>query len=92
MGFDDLRPLSIGQKRPMPVYANAQTFDIVRRAFSYAFDGKPTVSSVPSVLLKEINGPFESRLLHKRMCDSQCGPMVSAFGSEVPEAVFQFMN
>jgi len=59
MGFDDLRPLSIGQKRPMPVYGNAQTFDIVRRAFSYAFDGKPKVSSVPSVVLKEINGPFE---------------------------------
>jgi len=59
MGFDDLRPLSIGQKRPMPVYGNAQTFDIIRRAFSYAFDGKPKVSSVPSVLLKEINGPFE---------------------------------
>ena len=59
MGFDDLRPLSIGQKRPMPVYGNAQTFEIVRRAFSYAFDGKPKVSSVPSVLLKEINGPFE---------------------------------
>ena len=59
MGFDDLRPLSIGQKRPMPVYGNAQTFDIVRRAFSYAFDGKPKVSSVPSVLLKEINDSFE---------------------------------
>ena len=59
MGFDDLRPLSIGQKRPMPVYGNAQTFDIVRRAFSYAFDGKPKVSSVPSILLREINGPFE---------------------------------
>ncbi len=59
MGFDDLRPLSIGQKRPMPVYGNAQTFEIVRRAFSYAFDGKPKVSSVPSVVLKEINGPFE---------------------------------
>ena len=59
MGFDDLRPLSIGQKRPMPVYGNAQTFGIIRRAFSYAFDGKPKVSSVPSVLLKEINGPFE---------------------------------
>src|SRR5262245_58781913 len=59
MGFDDLRPLSIGQMRPMPVYGNAQTFDIIRRAFSYAFDGKPKVSSVPSVVLKEINGPFE---------------------------------
>ena len=59
MGFDDLRPLSIAQKSPMPVYGNAQTFDIIRRAFYYAFDGKPKVSSVPSVLLKEVDGPFE---------------------------------
>ena len=34
MGFDDLRPLSIGQKQPLPVYGNRQTFEIVRRAFS----------------------------------------------------------
>jgi len=59
MGFDDLRPLSIGQKRPTPVYGNAQTFEIIRRAFAYAFDGKPKISSVPSVVLKEIDGPFE---------------------------------
>jgi riboflavin kinase/FMN adenylyltransferase len=59
MGFDDLRPLSIGRKQPMPVYANRQTFEIVRRAFSYAFDGKPKLSTVPSVVLREIDGPFE---------------------------------
>ena len=59
MGFDDLRPLGIERKRPMPVYGNAQTFEIVRRAFAYAFDGKPTLSSVPSVELKEVTGPFE---------------------------------
>ena len=59
MGFDDLRPLSIGQSQPLPVYGNKQTFEIVRRAFSYAFDGKPKISSVPSVSLKEIDGPFE---------------------------------
>jgi phosphoribosyl 1,2-cyclic phosphate phosphodiesterase len=59
MGFDDLRPLAIAQNRPMPVYGNAQTFEIVRRAFAYAFDGKPKVSSVPSVVLKEVSGPFE---------------------------------
>ena len=59
IGFDDLRPLSIGQKQPMPVYGNSQAFEIVRRAFSYAFDGKPKLSSVPSVALKEIDGPFE---------------------------------
>jgi phosphoribosyl 1,2-cyclic phosphate phosphodiesterase len=59
MGFDDLRPLSVGRSQPLPVYGNKQAFDIVRRAFSYAFDGKPKLSTVPSVLLKEIDGPFE---------------------------------
>jgi riboflavin kinase/FMN adenylyltransferase len=59
MGFDDLRPLAIAIERPMPVYGNQQTFEIIRRAFSYAFDGKPKVSSVPSVVLKRIDGPFE---------------------------------
>jgi riboflavin kinase/FMN adenylyltransferase len=59
MGFDDLRPLSVGRSQPMPVYGNKQAFDIVRRAFSYAFDGKPKLSTVPSVILKEIDGPFE---------------------------------
>jgi len=59
MGFDDLRPLSVGRSQPMPVYGNQQTFEIVRRAFSYAFDSKPKLSTVPSVVLKEIDGPFE---------------------------------
>ena len=59
MGFDDLRPLSVGQSQPLPVYGNRQTFDIVRRAFFYAFDSKPKLSTVPSVVLKEIDGPFE---------------------------------
>lgn len=59
MGFDDLRPLSVGRSQPMPVYGNQQAFEIVRRAFSYAFDSKPKLSTVPSVVLKEIDGPFE---------------------------------
>ena len=59
MGFDDLRPLAIAMQRPMPVFGNEQTLEIIRRAFSYAFDGKPKVSSVPSVTLKKVAGPFE---------------------------------
>jgi phosphoribosyl 1,2-cyclic phosphate phosphodiesterase len=59
MGFDDLRPLSVGRKQPMPVYGNKQAFEILRRAFSYAFDGRPKLSTVPSVALREIDGPFE---------------------------------
>lgn len=59
MGFDDIRPFSIARSQPLPVYGNKQAFDILRRAFYYAFDGKPKVSTVPSVTLKEIDGPFE---------------------------------
>src|SRR5438445_1582056 len=51
MGFDDLRPLSVGRMQPMPVYGNKEAFEIVRRAFSYPFDGKAKLSTVPKVVL-----------------------------------------
>ena len=58
-GFDDVRPFNIRQKAPLPVYGNAETFEILRRAFSYVFDDKPKQSSVPKVSLHEIREPFE---------------------------------
>ncbi|HKT47756.1 MAG TPA: MBL fold metallo-hydrolase, partial [Candidatus Acidoferrales bacterium] len=59
MGFDDLRPFNIRQRAPMPVYGNEETFAIIRRAFAYVFDGKPTLSTVPSVELIDVRGPIE---------------------------------
>jgi phosphoribosyl 1,2-cyclic phosphate phosphodiesterase len=59
LGFDDIRPYNIRQKSSLPVYGNEETFDTLRRAFSYVFDDKPTLSTIPSVRLKPINGPFE---------------------------------
>ena len=59
LGFDDVRPYNIRQKAPMPVYGNQETFRILRRVFSYAFDDKPKLSTVPSVILHEVQGPFE---------------------------------
>ncbi len=59
LGFDDLRPFNIRQRAPMPVYGSAETFRVLRRAFSYVFDNKPTLSTIPSVLLHEVKGPFE---------------------------------
>lgn len=59
MGFDDLRPYNFRQRAAMPVYGTEETFRIVRRVFAYAFDEKPTLSSIPSVLLHEVKGPFE---------------------------------
>ena len=59
LGFDDLRPYNFKQRAAMPVYGNEETFRIVRRAFSYVFDDKPTLSSIPSVTLHAVKGPFE---------------------------------
>jgi phosphoribosyl 1,2-cyclic phosphate phosphodiesterase len=59
LGFDDLRPYNIRQHAAMPVYGNEETFRMIRRAFAYVFDNKPTLSSIPSVSLHEVKGPFE---------------------------------
>ncbi|HKE09068.1 MAG TPA: bifunctional riboflavin kinase/FAD synthetase [Candidatus Acidoferrum sp.] len=59
LGFDDLRPYNFRQRAPMPVYGTEETFRIVRRVFAYAFDEKSTLSSIPSVELHVVNGPFE---------------------------------
>jgi phosphoribosyl 1,2-cyclic phosphate phosphodiesterase len=59
LGFDDLRPFNFKQRAAMPVYGNEETFQVVRRAFAYVFDEKPTLSSIPSVKLHVVRGPFE---------------------------------
>jgi riboflavin kinase/FMN adenylyltransferase len=59
LGFDDIRPFNIRQKSSLPVYGTEETFRVLRRAFAYVFDDAPTQSTVPSVDLHVINGPFE---------------------------------
>ena len=59
MGFDDIRPYNIRQQAALPVYSNEETFRVIRRAFAYIFDGKPKLSSIPSVTLHEVKAPFE---------------------------------
>jgi riboflavin kinase/FMN adenylyltransferase len=59
LGFDDIRPFNIRQRAALPVYGNEETFGIIRRAFAYVFDDKPTLSTVPSVILKLADGPID---------------------------------
>jgi riboflavin kinase/FMN adenylyltransferase len=59
MGFDDIRPYNLRQHVALPVYSNEETFRIIRRAFAYVFDGKPKLSTIPSVTLLEAKAPFE---------------------------------
>jgi len=58
LGFDDLRPYNFRQKGAIPVYGTDDTFRVIRRVFSYVFDTRPTLSSIPSVELREVDGPF----------------------------------
>ena len=60
LGLDDIRPFNMKQKQNVPVYASAPTLAILRRTFAYIFDDAPTMSSLPAVELREINGPFEA--------------------------------
>ena len=59
LGFDDIRPFNIRQRSALPVYSNEETFRIIRRVFSYVFDDKPTLSTVPSVTLNTMLSPRE---------------------------------
>jgi len=59
MGFDDIRPYNLRQQTALSIYSNEETFQIIRRAFSYIFDGKPKLSSIPSVTLHEVKEHFE---------------------------------
>jgi phosphoribosyl 1,2-cyclic phosphate phosphodiesterase len=59
LGFDDIRPFNIRQRSALPVYSNEETFRVIRRVFAYVFDDKPTLSTVPSVILNSIQNPTE---------------------------------
>jgi phosphoribosyl 1,2-cyclic phosphate phosphodiesterase len=59
LGFDDIRPYNIRQKTALPVYSTEETFEVIRRAFAYVFDERPTLSTVPSVTLNVVDDPFE---------------------------------
>jgi phosphoribosyl 1,2-cyclic phosphate phosphodiesterase len=59
LGFDDIRPFNLRQRSALPVYSNEETFRIIRRVFAYVFDDKPTLSTVPSVNLYDMQHPVE---------------------------------
>ena len=60
MGLDDVRPFNFRQRQHIPVYASAETLEVVRRAFAYIFDGANRTTYVPQLELHELNGkPFE---------------------------------
>lgn len=61
LGLDDVRAFSGRQNAPVPVYANAETLQVIRRNFEYAFrepEG-PAGWDVPRLRSFEMNGGAE---------------------------------
>jgi phosphoribosyl 1,2-cyclic phosphate phosphodiesterase len=59
LGLDDIRPFNLKQAEEIPVYASRETQAVLQRTFAYIFDGKPSLSTVPSIALRPMDGPFE---------------------------------
>jgi phosphoribosyl 1,2-cyclic phosphate phosphodiesterase len=100
LGLDDVRPLNYHQRASIPVYGMAETLDVVRRVFQYAFDSEPTQSSVPRVDLVTLgDGPlnlFGLEFIPIRLEHGQSAVLGFRFGdaayltdhSEIPENSF----
>jgi phosphoribosyl 1,2-cyclic phosphate phosphodiesterase len=49
LGIDDLRPFNFHQRGNIPIYASADTLEVIRRVFSYIFHEGETESSRPRI-------------------------------------------
>ena len=59
LGLDDVRPFNYRQGT-IPIYAAPETFDVIRRVFSYAFEPKERGTAVPQLQVNLIgDDPFD---------------------------------
>ena len=59
LGLDDLRSFNALQGSPIPCYASRESLDVIRRQFSYVFEGPMQVGGgVPQVTTNEIAATF----------------------------------
>lgn len=60
LGLDDVRPFNYRQRAAIPIYAQQETLDAIRRVFRYAFEPEPEQTSIPKLKLHPIDDqPFD---------------------------------
>jgi phosphoribosyl 1,2-cyclic phosphate phosphodiesterase len=60
MGLDDVRPFNFRQGHHIPIYASSGTLEVIRRTFSYIFNGESQTTYIPQLDLHELDeSPFE---------------------------------
>jgi phosphoribosyl 1,2-cyclic phosphate phosphodiesterase len=57
-GLDDIRPFNFRTGRAIPCYADARTWEGLRRVYSYVFDPKG-YAGAPRIEVHTLDGPFE---------------------------------
>ena len=56
LGLDDVRPYNFRQKGQIPIYAAADTMEVIRRVYQYIFDGVKHESQVPQLATHILDG------------------------------------
>lgn len=56
LGLDDVRPFNFHQRGSIPIFAADDHLEVIRRCFSYIFDGRQSQSSKPKIEVHQING------------------------------------
>ena len=59
LGLDDVRIFYFRQRRPIPIYAELQCMEDIKRTFKYIFDGNYPFGGVARLDPRLIEGPFE---------------------------------
>jgi phosphoribosyl 1,2-cyclic phosphate phosphodiesterase len=59
LGLDDVRVFYFRQRKPIPIYADAQCMIGIQRTFKYIFDGDYPFGGIARLDPRLIDGPFE---------------------------------
>src|SRR3954452_23755120 len=49
MGLDDIRPINLKQRGPIPIYGSADTLATIQRTFAYVFENSNPESTIPKI-------------------------------------------
>jgi phosphoribosyl 1,2-cyclic phosphate phosphodiesterase len=103
LGLDDVRPFYFRQQVPIPIYADAQCMEDIRRIFRYIFDGVYPYGGLARLDPHIVEGPFQAAgltftpvpVLHGNLPILGFRWEKAAYitdVSEIPEASFQLLE
>lgn len=60
MGLDDVRPINLKQRMPIPIYGSPETLETIQRSFAYVFSSESAESAIPKLTVNPVRlEPFD---------------------------------